>query len=71
MPHSHPNRLPLQELTDGLQLPTFLSGQAQLNDGSGFLRVSRINDTMTSVLVSRRAASLLMTGSCTAHQKSV
>ena len=45
----------LQELTDGLQLPTFLSGQAQLNDGSGFLRVSRVNDTMTGVLVSRRA----------------
>jgi len=48
--------VPLQELTDELQLPTFLSGQAQLNDGSGFLRVSRVNDTMTGVLISRRAA---------------
>ncbi len=45
-----------EELTDELQLPTFLSGQAQLNDGSGFLRVSRVNDTMTGVLISRRAA---------------
>ena len=46
-----------QELTEGLQLPTFLSGQAQLNDGSGFLRVSLVNDTLTGVLISRRAGS--------------
>ena len=47
--------MPPQELTHGLQLPTFLSGQAQLNDGSGLLRVSHVNDTMTGVLISRRA----------------
>ena len=43
----------LQQMTDGLKLPTFLSGQAQLNDGSGLLTVAEVNGTLTGILIHR------------------
>lgn len=45
----------MQQLTDGLPLPTFLLGQAQLNNGSGWLAVQNINSTLTNILIRRCA----------------